>query len=983
MKVLLAVTVATATAGTAFAQTSPASALRGPIGVEDRLDAPSAATVAIDRTRISTTDVPIFVRLTVDWTALEQASSTGQWSGLDDRLSAYTRRNMPILLAIALGSAATVESDAWTSSIQAVAEHLRGTVTGYQIEAAPTADPREYAFRLKLAAVRIKAIDPQVFIAQATARPADAVWLSAVYAEGTAPYVDVAPLAAGDGRASNAADAVEAIVAAADPTAARLLVGVPLGDPAQSADRLLKTTLTRLADAGSAGSTFEGDSDALSAALTAAARLTDLLTGQLLLIDDVGVSLAIEANGGEVTASVPHRVLYNVSNGGTYLVYWNETGVNDRLAVRLVDQGGRAPMVRDPIRGDVVAVQGFSWDATTKVSRMETPSSATPLVVDFNYGAANQFVSRADVSAARALSVEEIVARHQRAQAAQSLTFTTVIADLLQKYHFRPTSVQVFDVVTENRYFLAPDSVEWEERSFSVNGAHWGPDRPDLPLLQAEKVLTLPLDLRLTAEYRYRLERTETVGERPSYVVAFEPNDAHHTSYRGWVWIDAGNFQRVKLQTIQTHLDGPIISNEEITTYEPIGSANGPPVFLPVRLSAKQILLIAGRNVLLEKEQWFSGFRVDAPDFDAERQAARRGPRVMFRDTAAGVRYLVKREDERVVKDRVTTSSKALAMGTTIDPTFAFPLPIFGINYLNFDFRGTGGQMALLFGGVFALGNLQTPKVGRTPFDASVDFFAIAVPGTDQRFDATGERVDERVLTIPMSTGVNLGYQFTPFQKVVVGYAFRYDAYFRDQNTADDFVIPSSTVSHGASVAYEFSRHGYRVGAGASTFLRTSWEAWGRPGDYEPGQRTYQRYSVAGGKDFLFGPFQSVHVGAGWYGGAQLDRFSSYQFGLFSEPRMHGVPAAGIRFPELALVHGSYSFNIYDIYRFDLFLDHARGRDPTDDAVWQPVTGTGVAVTLKAPWNTMFTADVGKSFIPSIYRGTGSWVLQVMFLKPF
>ena len=53
-----------------------------------------------------------------------------------------------------------------------------------------------------------------------------------------------------------------------------------------------------------------------------------------------------------------------------------------------------------------------------------------------------------------------------------------------------------------------------------------------------------------------------------------------------------------------------------------------------------------------------------------------------------------------------------------------------------------------------------------------------------------------------------------------------------------------------------------------------------------------------------------------------------YQFGLFDELRMHGVPSAGIRFPELALARGSYSFNILGVYRLDLFLDYARGRDP-------------------------------------------------------
>ena len=91
-----------------------------------------------------------------------------------------------------------------------------------------------------------------------------------------------------------------------------------------------------------------------------------------------------------------------------------------------------------------------------------------------------------------------------------------------------------------------------------------------------------------------------------------------------------------------------------------------------------------------------------------------------------------------------------------------------------------------------------------------------------------------------------------------------------------------------------------------------------------------------------------------------------YQFGLFDELRMHGVPSSGIRFPELVLVRGSYSFNLFGLYRLDLFVDHARGRDPNNRTVWRPVTGTGAAITLKAPWNTMFTADVGKSFMPDI-----------------
>ena len=51
-------------------------------------------------------------------------------------------------------------------------------------------------------------------------------------------------------------------------------------------------------------------------------------------------------------------------------------------------------------------------------------------------------------------------------------------------------------------------------------------------------------------------------------------------------------------------------------------------------------------------------------------------------------------------------------------------------------------------------------------------------------------------------------------------------------------------------------------------------------------------------------------------------------------------------------------------------------------ARWQPITGIGAAINLRAPWNTMLRADVGKSLLPDRYRGIGSATLQVMILKP-
>ena len=189
--------VLTLTASVAWAQPTPAAALKGRIGIDERLDGPAVAVPALERARVATSDLPIFVRLTVPLDTLQRAS-TGDWSALDERIDAYKQRSIPVLLAIGTPAGSLPTADTLTPVIRAAAQHLRGRVAGYQLDVAggPPPDPQQYGFLLKLAAVQIRAIDADVFIAQATARSADTVWLTAVYADGIAPYVDLAPIAA-------------------------------------------------------------------------------------------------------------------------------------------------------------------------------------------------------------------------------------------------------------------------------------------------------------------------------------------------------------------------------------------------------------------------------------------------------------------------------------------------------------------------------------------------------------------------------------------------------------------------------------------------------------------------------------------------------------------------------------------------------------------------------------------------------------------
>ena len=104
--------------------------------------------------------------------------------------------------------------------------------------------------------------------------------------------------------------------------------------------------------------------------------------------------------------------------------------------------------------------------------------------------------------------------------------------------------------------------------------------------------------------------------------------------------------------------------------------------------------------------------------------------------------------------------------------------------------------------------------------------------------------------------------------------------------------------------------------------------------------------------------------------------------GLFDETKVHGVPSSVVRFQDLALARGAYSFNVLDQFRFELLLDQAMGRDRERADRWVNVTGVGLGLSMKGPWNTLFRGEIGKSFLPPAYRGSGSVVAQVLFLKP-
>lgn len=971
----------------AFAAGAGERVERARIAFDERLSAPPVLAAALDAMGSRAPGVPVLARITVTPSDLQGDDPT-RFARLEQRLALYHQKKVPVWLAVDASGAglASISADDWAKLLRALAPRLTGRVRVFEVIVPAAGDAAAIALNLKRASVELRAANQDVVIALGAAHLPARADLERLYTEDLASYVDALSIPAN----ADSLGETRAWLDRVDRSALIFEQGRTLSGGADAAARaFVAGELWRLGSP-SAIASYEARADIVRAALTQAAPVQDLLGDDLTRIDDKTANLAVARDDGR---PVRAALLYDVSTFGTYLVYASDEpatvgGAKQTARITLTIATDAKPRVRDPFAAtaarQMIDVTGFVREKDTQRSTFVAPLSTHPLIVDFNDALGDVVTERNDVTARDTLSVGEIIARHQQAQAAQDAALEHYTATARMEQHFRPSVADPgYDVVTENRFYVDRDGIEWEELSFSVNGSKWKEDRPAFPLLQPEKVLSVPLTLRLSNDYTYRLEGMSRLDDRDCYVVHFNPvKSSSRSLYRGTIWIDAATFVQRKLQAVQTMLSAPVVSNEETHYFAPVGRIDEREIVLPVRMISKQIVLVAGRNMLVEKSTLFADHRVNDDGFRDLRQSARSSNRIMYRDTERGVRYYVKEAGERVVSDRSTTSAKAMAMGVTLDPSFDFPLPIFGINYLDFDFGGPDSQLALLFGGVLALGNVQRPKLLGTPLDASVDFFAIAVPGSDKLYSDSGEHELERILTWPMATGVNVGYQFTSFQKLAVQYQFKFDAYVRDRTTAEDYTLPKSTTTHGIGLAYEYRRRGYTISTNGTWYGRARWAPWGPAGAEQATDRTYEKYSLNVSKDWFVGLFQKIHVNGAYFGGRGLDRFSQYQFGLFDDTRIHGVPASGVRMSELGMARGSYTFNLFEQYRIDVFLEQAFGQDKERRTGWEPITGLGTALNVKGPWNTILRVDAGKSFLPSRYRTNGSTVVQILMLKP-
>jgi hypothetical protein len=596
------------------------------------------------------------------------------------------------------------------------------------------------------------------------------------------------------------------------------------------------------------------------------------------------------------------------------------------------------------------------------------------------------------VAAARGITAEEILAKHQTWRAARDARWKTLTARNTMSMRFRFAELNnTFDLALAGPFFYEKGGgYDWAWSEAYFNGVRWKAKKiPELPLLQPEKVSDMPLALTFDDAYAYTLAGETTVNGIPCWALDFTPRAAASDKplYAGTVWVAKADFAAIRTRTRQLNLTAEIQAVDEVSDFGEVPAPDGgPPLRLPTHTTGQWILKTFSRTTVIERESTLSDVRLDPPGFLAERQAAFASPDAMVRDTEKGVRYLEKTKDGGRAVTEDTKRGHLFGLGGLFyDGSYDYPLPLLGVYWVDLDASRRHDQVQVFFGGVLLAGSWNQPRLFGSPVDVGVDVFGIAVRGTDALFvggeeDKT-QRVKSRSFAGNFKAGVPLGRHVK--LTATVGETHR-DFAADDTETSPEFVVPSDhwiTRLEGQAV-WDF--RGWALSGRFAWWKRSRWDPWGLPGnsDYDPGKDEFRTYSVQLAKDFHLPRFQRIRTSVGYLGSHNTDRFSKYTFGFFGGTSLIGYRSGALRAEEAVTSKFAFGYVIGSAFRLEAVYEDARVKDRTAGLDWAYFSGAGISGEFVGPWATLVRLDAGTP-VAGRNRGQTGFVLNLTFLKIF
>ena len=613
------------------------------------------------------------------------------------------------------------------------------------------------------------------------------------------------------------------------------------------------------------------------------------------------------------------------------------------------------------------------------------------------------------VGASAELTAEEIIAFERERRGVQNARVKHYEANATISIHYRLAQIsQTLDQSFEARLYVHDGKEEFETKAVYINGAKWHSlEPPALPFVAPDEVGETPLDIALDERYRYTLEGRSTVDGRECYVLSFEPIDPTQSLYQGKVYVDTTVFTRVRLETVQTALRPPLRSSEIVYRYGPVESEVGE-VWLPVYIDGQMSYELLGYTLTLERERTFSDFEVNVPGIEERVAQAFDSGRPIFRETGNTVKRVRKGPDgEETLESLDKPKNTALVFGFSAGEAGDLSFPFAGVNFFDFNFRGTGTQFNLAVAGPFADISWNQPNIlagtVEKPWSVAVQGSFTAIELEDELATSAGTPREDRVDILGEAFRATLSIPMGDFLRWSIQGRGLYQNYDRqstnddhgeDEATSPDFVLPPTNVEGVANMRLEYSRLGYQIAPWAEWGTRSDWGPWGRCADTPDGlcgvpgsrwsedDRDFTRLGIDIRKSYYFGIFQKITLGMSGFEGRSLDRFSRFELGDFRAASVRGFNSSGIHFDRGLIGEASYSFGISRALRAEIGVEEGfiRSEDDFGDG-YERVIGSGLNFEFTGPWGTFVNVRFGAALSSTIEdKGSGA-DMRVVFIK--
>jgi hypothetical protein len=830
-------------------------------------------------------------------------------------------------------------------------------------------DVRDHAFLIKRAAVAVTGASPAAnFIAGPL--EADPESIRALYREEVAAYLDLIALAPGDDLTASVA------------TLGELDPGKPVVLDALRMSGKPEKTVARVAEFAAAGfavTFFEAG--AVTAADLAPLKWMARELGGNLVFDPYSTPSGAHAAWAFVREDLGLRVIAEP-----------EPGTAD-LELIFSDPQFRTPTVVDLATGEERYLYDTSRGAEGLTVRLHEPDDVVLLRLERpSAEELDGFGQQIDVGAGREIPVEEILRRLQAFEDAQARRLDYFQAS--RSLHLRFQAAQgAFEASYAGEFFYRRDhGFDWVWRDFYVGGVKWKSKKiPSVPLIQPEKVASLPAEIRLTKDYHYRLRGTATIDGRDCWVIDFRPLEPApgRSLYRGTVWVDREIHARVRTRATQVGLEGSVLAAEETRFYVPLDSSGlqsewtAESFVLPVRISGQQTFSILSATLPVEVETEITDIRINGEGFDRNRTAALASDATMLRDTDNGLRYLKKGETgERYVETEFDSDRLFLVGGVFWDESVDYPLPLAGVNYLDLDFKGTGAQVDVFFAGAFLAAGIADPQLFGSRWNGGVNLNGLFFKARDELFREGVVVPEEDVKRRTASADVFVGRPLARFLNFELTYGLRMEDFSRADDTAEDFILPQDTLTHSFRGNVQYNRQGYRLRLSGGMNRRSDWQFWGLPenDEYQPDQKDYLRWQARFGKTWWLPKFRRMRLFFEHLDGSNLDRFSGYDFGMFGDASVSGYQSGLVRAEEANGAHLLAGINYFEKIRFDLKADAVWASNAMTGLDNELLAGIGLEGTMTLPWQLIMNFEAGYAIAGP---GKGNIALRVFFLKLF